>query len=291
VSSERGRTEFKHPQQDLLVTGLRHIGWSQFVDAKPHALQAHRHPGAFELCYIQRGRLRWWVDAQTFEVGPGDFFLTRPGELHGGEHGVMDPCELYWLAFTLDPAGGGLGLPAAEAATIDTALRASPRRTCRAPATAAGHYDRILATLRAPTPLATTLVRGTLALLLAEAVAAFAQAAGSVSPGPHYSPRTRNAIDWMQAHSASPLTIDQLAARVELRPSQFRKTFRDETGFTPQEFLTQLRLAEAKRLLAETSRSVTDIALATGFNSSAWFATAFRKQTGFSPRDWRQRQG
>lgn len=289
MPDERGRTDFHHAERDMLVPGLRHIGWSQFVEAKPQALSAHRHSGAFELCYISRGRLSWWVDHETFTIGPGDCFLTHPDELHGGENGVMDPCELYWVGFTLSPDDGGLDLPPAEAAAIDTALRASPRRTCRGPATLPAHYDRILDAFARPTPLAATVVRGTLALLLAEAVAAFAHDHGEAAPD--YSARTRSAIDWMQAHSASPLSVDQLAARVELRPSQFRKTFRDETGFTPQEYLTQLRLSEAKRLLAGTSRTVTDIALATGFNSSAWFATAFKKLTGFSPRDWRQQQG
>lgn len=284
---ERGRVNFRSGVDDMLVPGLQHVGWSQFVDATRGALGAHVHPGAYELCVITRGTVAWWVGDERHLVAPGDCFLTRPDELHGGEHGVMDPCELYWIAFELDPAGGSLGLPAAEIAELDQRLRSLPRRTWPGPESLGGHYDRILAALAAGGALAPTAIRGAIALLLVEALTA---AESGHAPTTAPSERTARAIDWMRAHHHQPITLDQVAAAVDLRPSHFRKVFREETGFAPQEYLSRLRLDHAKDLLASSDRSVTDIALATGFNSSAWFATAFKKHTGFAPRDWRRRE-
>lgn len=285
--SERGRTEFRDGREPMLVPGLRHVGWSQFVDAKRDALRAHAHDGAYEVCYIVRGSLSWWIDERSYAVGPGQLFMTLPDEVHGAEHGVMDPCELYWVSFDLS-AAGGLDLEPAEAAAIDRALRAAPHRTCAGPASLPQLYDRILGALAAPDELSAARIRGAMALLLTEVAAAYA-GAGDDAPAA-CSERIARARDWLQTHATEAISVDQAAAVVELRPSQFRSRFKHETGFAPQEYLVQLRLAEAKCLLETTRLSVTEVALRSGFNSSAWFSTAFRKHTGFSPREWRQRE-
>ena len=56
---------------------------------------------------------------------------------------------------------------------------------------------------------------------------------------------------------------------------------------TPNDYLQRLRLESARSLLAETSRSVTDIAFEVGFNSSQYFSTVFLQYTGLTPSGFR----
>ncbi len=280
------RQEYHDP---LGIPGLRHVGYDLFANASPQGLDAHAHPGAFELCYITRGSLQWWVGDAHLQIGPGDLFLTWPDERHGGMNGVMDPCELFWVSFAVDARRGSLGLSRSECAGLDRALRSVRRRACPGPPSIAGHFRRMLDALAGSQPTAGIVVRASLALLLTEAQSAFATAAEG--PAADHSPRIADAIAWMREHLAQPIALESIALQVGLRPSRFRAVFRDETGFTPQDYLAQLRIARAKELLTGSDQRITDIALATGFASSQYFATAFRRFTGFTPRAYRHRQG
>jgi len=271
-----------------IVPGLRHIGYDVFADARPSGLETHSHPGAYEVCYIRRGSLQWLVSERPYDVGPGDLFMTLPDEMHGGRNGVMDRCELFWVSFDLDVTDG-CGMKAAECALLDRSLRSCRMRVCPGPVEIVGHFERILRTLSAPEPLTPAVVRSSLVLLLAEVRSAYLRAATGVNRPP--SPRIAKAMTWMQRHLADAIALDAVAAQVALRPSQFRAVFMEETGFSPREYLTQVRIARAKEILGQANRSITSIALATGFTSSQYFATAFRRITGFTPRDFRKRLG
>lgn len=283
-SGRRSRSEYHEP---VLVPGLRHVGYDVFADARPSGLEAHRHPGAFEVCWIRRGSLQWQVDGRAYAVGPGDLFLTLPDELHGGSNGVMERCELFWASFSLDPRHGVAGLLAAERALLDRCLRGCRLRVCPGPERIAGHFERMLGALASPDPLTPAVLRGSLALLLSDVRAAYVRAAAGQEK--RCSPRIAQAMAMMEERFGQAIALDAIAGEVGLRPSQFRAVFRAETGFAPQEHLARLRIERAKGLLADSGRSITSIALDTGFASSQYFATAFRRLTGFTPRAWRAR--
>ncbi len=64
--------------------------------------------------------------------------------------------------------------------------------------------------------------------------------------------------------------------------------FRASTGSPPYRYVLGRRIERAKDLLADTSLSITDVALACGFSSSAHFATAFRQAQGATPSSYRR---
>jgi AraC-like DNA-binding protein len=66
------------------------------------------------------------------------------------------------------------------------------------------------------------------------------------------------------------------------------RIFKQETGTTPVDFLIQIRLERAKKLLISSMESITDIAYTCGFNSSSHFATSFLKKFNATPSDFRK---
>ena len=61
-------------------------------------------------------------------------------------------------------------------------------------------------------------------------------------------------------------------------------------GKPPMQYLNEYRVEKACALLENTAYSVTDAALAVGFDDASYFARVFKKQTGVSPRNYRKKE-
>jgi AraC-like DNA-binding protein len=75
---------------------------------------------------------------------------------------------------------------------------------------------------------------------------------------------------------------------MHLSESHFGRLFRDETGVAPMKFLRDLRIARACELLRRTHLHVAEIAYDVGYSDPAYFSRLFHRQTGTSPRAYRQ---
>lgn len=93
---------------------------------------------------------------------------------------------------------------------------------------------------------------------------------------------------YIKEHFSERIPTTVLARLVGLSRFHFCRTFKQSFGTTPHRYQTNCRIEEAKVLLAGCGRSVTDIGLTVGFNTSASFATAFRRATGSSPSEYRR---
>jgi AraC-like DNA-binding protein len=79
-----------------------------------------------------------------------------------------------------------------------------------------------------------------------------------------------------------------MAALVGLGTTAFSDKVKNYTGFSPLNYLINIRISEAIRLLKKADVNVTDIALDTGFYSSQHFSTTFKKLTGYTPSQFRK---
>ncbi|MEO6852052.1 MAG: AraC family transcriptional regulator [Mucilaginibacter sp.] len=84
-------------------------------------------------------------------------------------------------------------------------------------------------------------------------------------------------------------TVEEMAAMVGLGTTAFTEKVRAFSGFSPLNYLINIRVAEAIKQLNKTKFNITDIALRTGFYSSQHFATTFKKLTGYTPSEYRLR--
>ncbi len=257
----------------LLAAGLSHLGWTRQRSAMESGLAAHAHPGAWEICWLRRGRVDWWVDDQAFTVASGHCYITRPDEIHGAVQSVLEPCDLFWL-----------GLRHGVLPEIETALRAAPR-VFRGSALLADLWGDLLRQHRQPqAPLARMAAEAALNRLLVE----IARCAHLSPPSRVLSPEIASAQAFAQEHLADEPAVAALARAAGLSASQFHARFADEVGEAPAEWMRRMRLDRARRRLAIGNEAITAIALDLGFPSSQYFATVFRRYTGTTPRAYRE---
>ena len=113
--------------------------------------------------------------------------------------------------------------------------------------------------------------------------------AGEVGNRAEYVARINRVIDFVEAHLHEELSLERLAHVACFSPFHFHRIFSAMMGETLQRFIQRLRLERAaSQLLTHEKRSVTEIALDTGFASSATFARAFKSEFGMSATDWRK---
>jgi signal transduction histidine kinase/AraC-like DNA-binding protein len=104
----------------------------------------------------------------------------------------------------------------------------------------------------------------------------------------HISALARQALVYIQANYARRIAREHIALAVGVSESYLTQVFQQEMGMTPWVYLTRYRIAQAGKLLRETIMSITDIAVAVGFEDPSYFSKVFRNETGTSPRAYRQ---
>ena len=94
------------------------------------------------------------------------------------------------------------------------------------------------------------------------------------------------AIKFIETNLAAPLTLDDIAKHVSLSPIHFHNTFKAVTGKTPHQYLNEIRLKKATKLLVVTNMKLSQIAYECGFSSQAYFNYAFKKHMNMTPREY-----
>ena len=83
------------------------------------------------------------------------------------------------------------------------------------------------------------------------------------------------------------LSPEEIASRLCISYSSFRKTFKEYTGFSPARYISEVRMSKAKELLTNTSMTIKEVAYLVGYNNHDYFFTAFRHLTGHTPAEYR----
>jgi AraC-like DNA-binding protein len=287
----RGYERETYEEGRELLPELPIFGWLRFHRTLTGALPPDRHLGAFEIHYMVRGHLRWWVEEEQFSFSTGQIFVIRPGELHGGDEGSLQPCEHYWLRIKFPASGALPSLTPAETEDLRRGFETLEYRTFPTSPTVKEFFDRLLEEHRhTKSRHALTMARALLHALLITVLREHDRYIEMAARRPLATWRVRRTLQWMEAriyNNDEP--IDNVAKQVGLSPAGLRARFKTETGFTPHEYLHHRRIEEAQRRLAETADEVTAIAHELGFSSSQYFSTAFRRQTGLTPGEYRER--
>lgn len=94
----------------------------------------------------------------------------------------------------------------------------------------------------------------------------------------------RKAMAFIHEHYSEPISREEIAAAAGVSPRHLTRSFAQETGVTPIDYLNRYRVAQARRLLDEADeRNITEVMGAAGFADSSYFARVFRREVGVSP--------
>ncbi|MFN7249965.1 MAG: helix-turn-helix domain-containing protein [Anaerobacillus sp.] len=93
----------------------------------------------------------------------------------------------------------------------------------------------------------------------------------------------KKVIEYMEEHFTKLDNIGELPFMVNLTPSSFCRAFKKETGQTPGNYLTELKINRAKELLKVSNHSLKEISQSIGYQDPLYFSRVFKKSVGVSP--------
>jgi len=99
--------------------------------------------------------------------------------------------------------------------------------------------------------------------------------------------RVQKIKKFVDEHYADDLSLELLAGMVGMTPTAFSRFFRQKTGRTLIDYIVDVRLGAAARLLVDTTSNVSEICYACGFNNLSNFNRLFKAKRGSTPRDFR----
>ncbi len=101
-------------------------------------------------------------------------------------------------------------------------------------------------------------------------------------------PFVSEAIDYIRAHFTEDINMTVVANHVSVNYTYFSEKFKEHTGINFNDYLKNLRLAEAKRLLEKGCYKVYEVAENAGFGDVKYFMKTFKENTGVSPGEYRK---
>lgn len=266
--------------------------------AAANAAGDHAHAHDFlVLAYFEHGGGSIRVGDRQWPLSTGDAFVITPGEVvRFGEH-ERDARAAGWCVFfppeviASEALGGSLGWKAhpllfplvGSAAGGVQRLPVPPSER----AMWAQHVAAIERELQAPRDGSTEAALAHLTLLL------IGVARISIDIGQDLrlrsEPLLASVFEFIEEHYHEPISLATIAGAVGLTPGHLTTVVRRKTGRSVQRWITERRMAEARRLLRETKLPVEAIAARAGYRQPSYFIKHFRRDHTVTPAAWRRR--
>lgn len=265
---------------ETAIPALRCFGISVRQQAR-QPLAPHIHQGCIEIVFMVSGFQIYEAGNASFNLSGNDIFVAYPDEPHSSNGYLESVNSIIWMQLDLSESVPFLGLSSERANQLRAALRSLPRLftgddTLRHLLTDAFYslssedsFDRFSGEQQ----LVCALIR---MIRLAE------------HPPARKPDRIGEAITFIHDHIAEPISLEDAAAACSLSLSRFKVCFRQETGVTPREYINQLKIRQAQRLL-DAGHSVTDAAMAMDFTTPNYFSVLFKKYTSMTPSEYLRR--
>jgi len=283
------------------LTEVRTIGYWDAPRDQTWGLPWHRNEG-IELTYLARGRLAFAVGAATYRLSRGALTVARPWQRHRVGNPHVGASRLHWLILDVGVRRpnqnwrwpGWMVMTPADLGLLTRLLRHCEQPVWRGDAEIERCFEK-LGEAVAGDENGSSVSR--LKLYINELFMCVRELLQRQEPkldvSLSSSQRTVQLfLDSLPEQVTAEWTLERMAGQCGLGRSRFTHYCRELTNMRPLEYLTHCRLRVAEKLLtSEGAKSVTDVALASGFSSSQYFATVFRKQYGCAPREYRAGRG
>lgn len=282
------RYDFLVPQADRMMGLFVHgvgsriappdVDYQIFEEGAPYQWEHGRTISDFALVYLTEGAGSFQTSAaKTIRVQAGDVLLLRPGMWHNYYPSRKTGWREYWVTLN------------GENAESLFARFGNPDRTAvlrpGIDPTLCQLFLEMLDTAKECPPHTNLLLSGQLLQVISRIL-------GQVimkKDGPRQEQLlVGQARKYIEEHFTEQINMPDLALSLKVSYRHFRRIFKSATGLAPHQYLLNIRIINARRLLEEKNIKISALAKMVGFDDAYYFSRIFKSKTGIAPANWRR---
>ncbi|MGH9945826.1 MAG: AraC family transcriptional regulator [Pyrinomonadaceae bacterium] len=243
-----------------------------------HSFPRHFHE-SFTIAVHERGAEEFTCQGRTWLSPVGSIVLINPGEVHTGRRADVDDRWTYRSLYPNPSLFEVLGSQP-ENSTQNCPYFPSPVVFDAALARTWLNVHKVLQTSNDVLEKQSLFTSAAVDLICRHAAPRPSlRKAGSERPA------VRVVLEFINSHYMENPSLDDLAGVTGLNPFYLLRVFRKEIGMPPHEYLNQIRVNCAMKLLAR-GRPIVEVALETGFTDQSHFTHRFKRHTGLTPKQF-----
>jgi AraC-like DNA-binding protein/mannose-6-phosphate isomerase-like protein (cupin superfamily) len=273
---------------------IEHVTTNHMIKRTGRITSRHRHP-VFHLIYITEGRGIFRINDHTSKAEPGYLYVIGPNQWHefigDKEHPLSDlECTFYvnddknepkvLTLYDIIEQQGDMDAPFSVGAPLFIPLHFRPLLIqC---------FHRILEKTTVYLSQAHTTIMISDLLVLIEAIIMYCTGSNKYTQISTDARVAMSIKQYLQMNMEKTVTLADLAELVHLTPTYICRCFKKQTGHSPMDYLQQIRMLEAEKLLLHTDLQINLISEKVGYQEPSYFARVFKAKHGASPKDFRK---
>jgi AraC-like DNA-binding protein/uncharacterized RmlC-like cupin family protein len=251
-----------------------------YPKAKGHYREREKGADEHILIYVIKGKGNVKIEEETIEMNTGNFVFIPAKSKHLYEADESDPWSIYWLHFLGELSENIIELMLQQHTSYKGNVDVNARRSQL--------FDELYLNLE----------RGYSMENLCYVNMSLSHFLSSFIYGTRFNQldienredSVNTSINFMQDNLHKPLSLQEIAKKINLSPSHFSYIFRHKTGFSPIEYFNHLKMQKACQYLLFTDMRVKEISDHVGLADPYYFSRLFSKLMGISPMEYRTKR-
>lgn len=251
--------------------------------------EAHMHP-FHEIFYLSSGECTSFIDHNIYKFGRGDLVIVPSGCLHKTIYtgkGIHERIVISFRNEITELLESQIGSALLEEYCMLPGVISIPEKRRDY---VISLLDKLMFENEMPDALSPAFIRAGLVELLLFIIRCRKYEDNVIKEIDVDNRTIQEVATYIYEHYCEHLLLEDVAWRFNMSKSFLSKRFKAATGFGFKEYIINLRIQNACKMLLDTNKSITDIAFECGFNDSNYFGDSFRKIKGVSPRAYRNNE-
>ena len=274
---------FQDMSKDFDIKKIRRSNTISESNCEPRVHPFH------EIFYLSSGECTSFIDHNIYKFGKGDLVIVPGGCLHKTVYtgkGIHERIVISFRQEITDWIKEQIGAEYLKNCMVPGVINIPEKRR--------NYVDSLLDKLMfendTPDILSTAFIKAGLVELLLFIIRCKEYEDNVIKEIDVDNRKIQEVATYIFEHYTENILLEDVADKFDMNKSFLSKRFKTATGFGFKEYIINLRIQNACRLLLETNKSITDIAFECGFNDSNYFGDSFRKIKGISPRKYRKNE-
>lgn len=263
--------EYKTSSKDLYLVSC---GWEKCGATHSYGPAVRNY---YMLHFILKGQGHYYLNNKHYKLNENQCFLTEPGTVTLYKAEPTNPWTYTWICFN------GYYVPhllkQSNLNTDNPIINLSCNQTI---------YEIIkeMLSYHQLTPANECYLQSKLYLIFAKLHEALQSVYNKVELNNNF--YVTKAIEYIEKNTFTNLSVNDIARYLNISRSHLYALFKQELNTSPQQFLTNAKIANARELLSKTKIPIYSVALSCGYKNAFAFSRAFKQVTNISPREYRQ---